>query len=148
MESSFCLIPWRPPEHSLHHGGHFALKLGGWALCTPMMASLGAMEAMCLCACAHSYLVEVATICSRGLPLSHGHLSREGSSCELHRPTLAAARGKSLGARAGEKGLGRAPKPVLSHKTQKSFESEDWFINLNVPRDFASLYIPRYTFNW
>ena len=41
--------PPAPPEHSLHHGGHFALKLGGLALCTPMMASVGAMEAMCLC---------------------------------------------------------------------------------------------------
>lgn len=150
LESSFCLIPWRPPERSLHHGGHLALKLGGLTLWTPMMASLGpqAMEATCLCACECSYLVEAATICSRGLPLSHGHLSREGSICELHGPTVPAARGKSLGALAGKKGLGRAPKPVLSHKTQKSFESGYWFINLSVPRDFASLYIPSYTFNW
>ena len=144
------MIPWRPPEHSLHHRDHLALKSGGLALCTPMMDSLGplAMGATCLCACARSYLVEMATICSRRLPLSHGHLSREGSSCEFHRPTLPAAQRKSLGALAGKKGLGRAPKPVLSHKTQKSFESEYWFINLSVPRDYASLYIPCYTFNW
>ena len=128
--------------------GSFCLKVRRVGPVYPHDGQCGGHGGHVSVSCAHSYLVEVATICSRGLPLSHGHLSREGSSCELHRPTLPAAWGKSLGALAGEKGLGRAPKPVLSHKTQKSFESEDWFINLNVPRDFASLYIPRYTFNW
>ena len=53
-----------------------------------------------------------------------------------------------MGALAGKRDLGRAPTPVLNHKTQKSFESEYWFINLGVPRDDASLYIPLYTFSW
>lgn len=48
---SFCLIPWRPLGAACTTGGHLALKLGGLALWTPMVASLGpqAMEAMSVC---------------------------------------------------------------------------------------------------
>lgn len=47
------LDPMETPEAACTTGVIFALKLGGLAPWTPMVASLGpqAMEATCLCAC-------------------------------------------------------------------------------------------------
>lgn len=77
--------------------GHLALK--DWrdlALWTPMVASLGPQCGGHMC----NVPVNVATwlkwlpFAPGGSPLSHGHLSREGSICELHGPIVPAAPGK------------------------------------------------------
>lgn len=87
------------------------------------------------------------------LPCQGGSLLAKGNSPEKGVAVncisqLSAGQGNCRGALAGKRDLGRAPTPVLNHKTQKSLDSVDWFINLSVPRDYASCYIPLYAFNW